>query len=111
MLAEENVETPDMLLAISRLLSSLKDAGQGTSVKALRDRGTFGQYENVVTVNEVIKAPQRLELIKKLQAVLSEESTEDRKENALEAVAFFDTLERRALYHYSHPKLERRVAL
>ena len=63
MLAEENVETPDMLLAISRLLSSLKDAGQGTSVKALRDRGTFGQYENVVTVNEVIKAPQRLSLI------------------------------------------------
>jgi hypothetical protein len=110
-LAEENIESPQMGETIGKFLSSLQDTGQHTSIKALRDRGTFGQYENVVTVNEVIKPPQRAELIEKLRAVLRPEPQEARKENALEAIAFFDSLERRALYHYNHPKIDRHAAI
>jgi hypothetical protein len=109
MLAEKGVESPQMGEVIVRLLQSLQDEGQKTSVKALRDRGTFGRYENVVTMNEVIKPPQRTELIQKLQAVLRREPPQDRRENALQAVEFFDSLERRALYHYNHPKVSTRA--
>jgi hypothetical protein len=105
LLAEDNVESPYLFEAINRLLLSLQGADQKTSVKALRDRGTFGQYENVVMVNEVIPAPGRTELIQKLQAVLHSDSQDLRKENALQAIAFFDSLERRALYHFNHPKV------
>jgi hypothetical protein len=104
LLAEENVSTPQMLEAIGRVISSLEGIGQQTSVKALRDRGIFGQYENVVTVNEAIKPAQREELIQKLRAILTPEPEAARRENALEAIEFFDSLERRALYRYNHPE-------
>jgi hypothetical protein len=102
-LAEDGVESRPMFDAIGRLVSSLEGLGQQTSVKALRDRGNFGRHESVVTVNEAITAEQRQELIRKLKAILKSESKESKQENALDAVAFFDTLERRALYRYNHP--------
>jgi hypothetical protein len=102
-LAEDGVEAPPMFDAITRLVLSLEGLGQQTSVKALRDRGNFGRHESVVTVNEAITDDQRKELIQKLKAILRTEAREVKQENALEAVAFFDTLERRALYRYNHP--------
>ena len=102
-LAEDGVESPQMFEAIGRLLDSLEGIGQQTSVKALRARGSFGRYESVVTVNEAINSDQRAELIQKLKAILAREPREARRESALDAVSFFDSLERRALYRYNHP--------
>jgi hypothetical protein len=102
-LAEDGVESPQMFEAIGRLLASLEGIGQQTSVRALRDRGSFGRYESVVTVNEAINPAQRAELIEKLRSILTPEPEDVRRENALEAVSFFDSLERRALYKYNHP--------
>ena len=111
-LAEEgDAESPVVRTSIQNLLVSLLNAGEKTSVKALRERGTFGRYENVVTVNEVVKPPKRAELIVKLKAVLDPASKDELKESALQAVEFFDTLEQRALYHYRHPKLTARVSI
>jgi|ERR1017187_6090225 hypothetical protein len=111
-LAEEgDAESPVVRTSIQNLLVSLLNAGEKTSVKALRERGAFGRYENVVTVNEVVKPPQRAEFIRKLQAVLTPASEDDLRESALQAVEFFDTLEQRALYHYRHPKLTASVSI
>lgn len=102
-LAEDNVESPQMFEAIRRLLSSLEGIGQHTSVKALRERGSFGRYENVITVNEAINSDQRAELIRKLRALLTPQANELRREYALDAISLCDSLERRALYKYNHP--------
>ena len=102
-LAEDGVESSTMFPAMRQLLSSLEGVGQQTSAKALRDRGSFGRYESVVTVNEAITPSQRIELIQKLHDILTPNAQETKRENALQAVAFFDSLERRALYRYNHP--------
>jgi hypothetical protein len=108
-LVEDDQDNAEIRKSIGHLLDSIENAGQKTTVKALRERGTFGQYENVITVNEVIKDDRRVDLIAKLQGVLVFNSPEQRKENALEAIAFFDVIERRALYHYNHPKTVREL--
>jgi len=100
---DDDVVSPHVHDAINKVLSSLEGTGQQTSVKALRDRGSFGRYENVVTVKEAITAAQRNELIQKLRAILTAQAPELRRESALEAISFFDSLERRALYRYNHP--------
>ena len=47
-LAEEgDAESPVVRTSIQNLLVSLLNAGEKTSVKALRERGAFGRYENV----------------------------------------------------------------
>lgn len=108
-LVEEDQDSPELTESIGHFLASVENAGQKTTVKALRARGAFGRYENVVTVNEVIKQAQRGILITKLQGLLTPSSPEQRKSDALEAIEFFDALERRALYHYNHPPATREL--
>ena len=103
LLAEEGVESSQMYDAIGQLLASLEGLGEHTSIRALRDRGSFGRYENVVTVNEAIDSGQRQELIRKLKGILQPAHGGSKRENALDAISFFDSLERRALYRYNHP--------
>jgi hypothetical protein len=102
-LAEDGTRSPDMFEAMSRLIDSLEGVGQQTSVRSLRDRGSFGLHESAVTLKEAITPEHRIEFIAKLRAILAPEPDESKRETALEAVAFFDTLERRALYRYNHP--------
>jgi ERCC4-type nuclease len=109
-LVEQGKKTPQLNDSLTEVLASIQGAGERTSVKSLRDRGAFGHYENVVTMNEVVSATDKGDLIKKLQDVLSSETEQERNKSAVEAIQFFDALERRALYHYSHPPVRRRTA-
>jgi hypothetical protein len=102
-LVEEGRATPDLDEPLKEVLASLEDAGQPTSVQSLRQRGSFGHYENVVTIDEVVKAQDKAALIQKLSTVIKSNTEEERKSSALEAIGFFDALESRALYHYNHP--------
>ena len=107
-LVEEGIETAELERSVKEVLASLESAGGKTSVRSLRERGAFGQYENVVTIKEVVKAPERAALIGRLQDVISKKNTQERSESAIEAIEFFDALERRALYHYKHPHVSKR---
>jgi len=110
-LAEEGIKPPSLDDSIRQLVVSLQNVGEKTSVKALRERGAFGRYDSLRAVTEVIKPEQRNQLIGKLQAVMSSTSAALQRENALDAIDYFDAIERRALYHYNHSKDERRPAL
>ena len=109
-LVEKESENPLLQGSLKEVLASLENVGESTSVKSLRDRGEFGRYENVVTINEVVKAEDRRVLVQKLHEVLGATTKRQRNESALDAIQFFDALERRALYHYSHPPVIRRAS-
>jgi hypothetical protein len=108
-LVEEGRIAPDLDERLKEVLASLENAGQPTSVQSLRQRGSFGHYENVVTIDEVVKAQDKAALIQKLQTVIRSNTEEDRQNSALEAIGFFDALESRALYHYTHPSPTQRL--
>jgi hypothetical protein len=110
-LAEEGTESQELYTSIRELIASIQGAGQKTSVKALRERGMFGYYPSVLAISEVITSENRNEVLQHLLGVLNTDDFEQRKENALEAIAFFDTLERRALYHSAHTQRKRSPAL
>lgn len=102
-LVEEGKHAPELDKRLKEVLASLESTGQRTSVKALRDRGSFGSYESVVTIDEVLKGVNKNELIQKLTSVIDAKNEQARRKNALEAIEFFDALESRALYRYNHP--------
>lgn len=109
-LVEEGRATPDLDEPLKEVLASLEGAGQPTSVQSLRQRGSFGHYENVVTMDEVMKAKDKTVLIQKLNNVIKSNTEEERRSSALDAISFFDALESRALYHYNHPSPTQRLA-
>jgi len=106
---EEGTMPRGLEASLRKVLSSLENAGERTSVKALRKRGTFGHYENVVTINEVVRGSDKSDIVEKLNRVINARSQRQKRASAIEAVHFFDALERRALYHYSHPAVNREV--
>lgn len=108
-LVEEGKETPDLDKRLKEVLASLESVGERTSVKSLRERGSFGHYENVVTIDEVVRAQDKTMLIQKLNAVISAHTDRERRSSALNAISFFDALESRALYHYNHPSPTQRL--
>jgi hypothetical protein len=108
-LVEEGKATPDLDKPLKEVLASLEGAGQRTSVQSLRQRGSFGHYENVVTIDEVVKAQDKAALIDKLNIVINSDTEAERRSSALDAIGFFDALESRALYHYNHPSPTQRL--
>jgi hypothetical protein len=110
-LVEEGTESDDLYESIREVIASIEGAGQKTSVKALRARGMFGHYPSVLAISEVITAENREQVVRHLLGVLNTANLEERKENALEAIAFFDSLERRALYRSAHTQRKRSPAL
>lgn len=110
-LVEEGKESPELYASIKALIASIQGAGQKTSVKALRERGMFGHYPSVLAISEVVTQDNQRDVLQHLLGVLNANDVELRKENALEAIAFFDTLERRALYHSAHVQRKRSPAL
>jgi hypothetical protein len=109
-LVEGRGESDQLYAPLREVLASLESTGQKTSVKSLKERGAFGRHENVVTINRVLRGEDRSNFIKTLRAVISPTSPEQKRQGALEAIPFFDALERRALYYYGHPKPFKRVA-
>ena len=102
-LVEEGRYPPDLNSGLNAVLASLAASGERTKVRSLRDRGSFGHYENALTISEVVKAQDKTELIQKLKGVMSSRTPAERRASALQAINFFDALEGRALYHYNHP--------
>lgn len=101
-LVEEGTASQDLYNSIKEVIASIEGAGQKTSVNALRERGMFGHYPSVLAINEVITPQNRDEVVSHLQGVLNPGDVQLRRENTLAAIAFFDSLERRALYHSAH---------
>lgn len=110
-LVEEGTPSGELNTSIHRVVTSLQGAGNKTSVKALRERGTFGKYESLRTMNEVFTASERETLIAKLRMVIEPQPSIQRTESALAAIGFFDALERKALYHYNRAQLSKRSVL
>ena len=110
-LVERGETPPGLAVNLKKVLASLENAGEVTSVKMLRKRGTFGSYENVVTINEVVRLSNKQDVVDKLTRVINARSKRTRQESAIDAIQFFDALERRALYHYNHPPLSRDASL
>ena len=59
-------------------------------------------YDQVRTINELFPAKERLEMITTLQSLL-DDAAQHTKEEALQAIRFFYTIENRALRNYRHP--------
>jgi hypothetical protein len=111
-LAEKGQEGPDLPEILPRILASLDANGEGTAVQRLRASGSFGNYENIVTVNEVFEKPEdRTTVIQQIQQVLNAATPEERRNSAAAAIPYLDAIERRALYRYSRPQVDRRVAI
>ena len=108
-LVEEGTQSAELNASIKKVVVSLEGAGRKTSIKALRERGTFGHYPSVHAINEVMTNENRDELILKLQGIINPQNAEQQREMALQAIPFFDALERRALYH-SNQSHERKTA-
>jgi hypothetical protein len=102
-LVEEGRYPPDLNNGLNAVMASIEGSGERTNVRSLRDRGSFGNYENAVTISEVMKARDKAELLQKLRLVMNSRTSAERREGALQAIEFFDALEGRALYHYNHP--------
>jgi hypothetical protein len=102
-LVEEGKRAPNLDAQLKEVLASVKGTGKPTSVKALRNRGSFGSYEGVVTLDEVMKSSDQQALVDMLNSVITTKSAQEQKKRALKVIEFFDALESRALYRYNHP--------
>jgi len=111
-LAEGGHADPALAKMLPEMLVSLETSEDRTSVQRLRESGSFGNYENIITVNEVFVRPEdRKAMIRRIQQVLGQGSDQDRREGAIAAIPFLDAIERRALYRYSRPQVDRRVSV
>lgn len=109
-LVEQGTPNDQLDSSIRQVMYSLQSTGQAT-VKSLRDRGPFGRYVGVRTMNEVFSDTQREAFAGILTRVIDPQSLpEQRTEGALAAIPFFDKLERRALYDDNQAKTARRYA-
>lgn len=109
-LVEDGTQSEQLKSSIKEVVDALEGAGRKTTVKALRERGTFGNYPSVHAMSEVITEANREILIEKLQGVINPQDNMTQREMALQAIPFFDALERRALYHSANQR-ERKTAI
>ena len=98
-LVEDGEENDQLYESIREVMASIQGAGEKISVKALRQRGKFGRYPSVLAMNEVVRPEKRQEVLERLRGVIHPRNPEQQRESALQAITFFDALERRALYH------------
>ena len=102
--------SPELNASLQQVMTSLQGTGQ-TSVKSLRERGPFGKYAGVKTISEEFNEQDRKHLIVKLEMVIQPQPLAQRAESALEAIEFFDRLERRALYRHSRTRTPKPLVL
>jgi len=100
---EEGRRSPDLNSRLRKVLASIEGTpGKTTSVKALRQRGSFGTYEGVLTLDDM-ESTDRKALATTLHSVITAKTEQEQKRSALQAIELFDILESRALYRYNHP--------
>jgi len=102
--------SPELNTSIQQVMTSLQGTEQ-TSVKSLRARGPFGKYEGVKAISEEFDDQDRRQLVATLNTVVQPQPTAQKTESALAAIAYFDRLERRALYRHNRARGARRPIL
>jgi len=107
---EGETVSPELSTRLEEVMNSLQGTGQ-TSVKSLRARGPFGRYEGVKAISEEFDEKDRRQLTVRLNTVIEPQPSANRTESALEAIEFFDRLERRALYRHSRTRTAKRPIL
>jgi len=107
---EGGTVSPELSTRLQQVMTSLQSTGQ-TSVKSLRERGPFGKYAGVKAISEEFNERDRKQLIVKLGMVVQPQPPAKRMESALEAIKFFDRLERRALYRHSRTRTPKPLVL
>jgi hypothetical protein len=110
-IVDEGHPSPGLENELKEILAWLDNAGQAVTVRALRDRGSFGRYENSRILSEVVKEADRGTLKEKLNTVIAAPTEQQMKQSALEAIKYFDRIERRALFRHSHPPMARRFSV
>ena len=106
-IVEGGTRPEDLNANIRKVVISLQGTGK-TSIKSLRERGRFGRYAGVRAIKEVFGQTERQEFAEKLEKLIKTRSVEQRRESALDAIPYFDALERRALYHHRRLQTARR---
>lgn len=110
--AEKGQESEDLPKILPQMLAFLDVSEDRTSIQRLRESGSFGNYENIVTVNEVfVKTEDRNAVVRQIHGILNAATAEERRKSATATIPFLDALERRALYRYSRPQINRRVTV
>jgi hypothetical protein len=90
--------------ALQAALNSLSEATAPQRLYSkLYDEAGFNRFEEIQTVDEVIRALNDPNLKDEIQRVLSGQRYTEQDVRA--AVRFFSALENRALYHYDDPSL------
>lgn len=108
-IVETGTKPPDFERSVRAVLETL-GSDDNTSIKSLRDRGEFGRYDNIQTINEVFNAEDKKLLAADLVRVIRAENADQRTSSALDAIKRFDRLERRALYRFNHSSSPKRTA-
>jgi hypothetical protein len=58
-LAERDERTRNLEVGLRQVLNSLNSVNKPTPVKTLKDRGPFDRYENVITLNEILRVTDK----------------------------------------------------
>jgi hypothetical protein len=90
-------------ITVTEVLDSLKATREETNLFGpIPDESPFTNYEQLLTLDEVVKNLEDRNIVDNLTNLLSTSGDENsRRRNAEEAVKFFYALENRALHHYS----------
>jgi hypothetical protein len=107
-LVEGGTPSPELGASIQEVVASLEGAGSKVSVKGLRERGAFGRYAGARAIGEAVIGLERNKIVEVLLSVIRPQAREQRIDSALAAIQFFDTVERRALYHYNRAQAAKR---
>jgi hypothetical protein len=104
LLSPANEPAPELKSALKAALNSLTDSKPHEGLySSLHDEGGFNRYEEIQTVEEVIKALGDPSLKEGIERILTSERYT--KEDIRTALRFFSAVENRALYHYDDPSL------
>ncbi len=104
LLSPPNEATPELKSALQAALNSLSDTKpQEGMCSRLYDEAGFNRFEQIQTVEEVIRALDGPNLKRGIEHIL--EGPEYTNEDVRATIGFFSAVENRALYHYDDPSL------
>ena len=99
-----NKPTPELRSALRAALNSLSDAKpHERPYSRLYDEAGFNRFEQIQTVEEVIRVLDDPNLKEGIERILKGRKYTD--EDVRSTIGFFSAVENRALYHYDDPSL------
>src|SRR5271169_283831 len=104
LLLPPNEPTPQLKSALQAALNSLSDTKPHEDLcSKLYDEGGFNRFEQIQTVEEVIRVLDDPNLRDGIEHILK--GPEYTNEDVRATIGFFSAVENRALYHYDDPSL------